>query len=250
MIFNKGIWRLPTLTRQKASDLHHHKYVSSLKGSSTRVADTNPYCALLELAYETEPDSQSTDPVDIENVSAINKKIVQMIHDKWGHPSNTKMEQIVRYYKHRGFPPGFLRVLCHFKCKVCACCKSALVYKHTKHMKEKMVYTKANNKRRKPSQGGDCATAHTVEQQVLEAEITKISEEDDLLQAFRSEELHLDFAHLITLGYFKESCQLVQLVPSQPWENGAPLNFFCSRSHRSPYARADVKRSKYWQFCN
>eukprot|EP00961_Rhodomonas_salina_P164617 2217946-Rhodomonas_salina.1 len=65
-----------------------------------------------------------------------------------------------------------------------------------------MANTKANNKRRKPSQGGDCAKEHTVEQQVLEAKITEISEEDDLLQAFRSEELHLDFAHLITLGYF------------------------------------------------
>eukprot|EP00961_Rhodomonas_salina_P294037 3934220-Rhodomonas_salina.2 len=53
MIFNKGIWRLPTLTHQKATDLHHHKYVSNLKGSRTRVADTNPYSTLLELAYET-----------------------------------------------------------------------------------------------------------------------------------------------------------------------------------------------------
>eukprot|EP00961_Rhodomonas_salina_P294638 3934754-Rhodomonas_salina.1 len=125
MIFNNCIWRLPTLTRQKAADLHHHQYVSNLKGSGTRVADTNPYRALLELAYETEPDRQSTDPVDIEKVSTIDKKIMQMIHDKWGHPSNTKMERIVRYYKRRGFPPGFLRALRHFKCKVCACCKGA-----------------------------------------------------------------------------------------------------------------------------
>eukprot|EP00961_Rhodomonas_salina_P222027 3002560-Rhodomonas_salina.1 len=152
MIFNKGIWRLPTLTHQKAADLHHHKYVSSLKGSRTCVADTNPYSVLLELAYETEPDHQSTDPVDIENVSTINKKIMQMIHDKWVHPYNTKMERIVSYYKRRGFPPGFLRVLHHFKCKVCACYKSVRVYKHTKCMKEKMANTKANNKRRKPSQ--------------------------------------------------------------------------------------------------
>eukprot|EP00961_Rhodomonas_salina_P288024 3891531-Rhodomonas_salina.1 len=173
MIFNKGIWRLPTLMSQKAADLHHHKYLSNLKGSKSRtcVADTNPYSALLELEYETEPDSQSTEPLDIEKVSAVDKKIMQMIHDKWGHPSNTKMEWIVSYYKCRGFPPGFLQALCHFKCKVCACsgCKGVRVYKHTKHMKEKMVNTKANNKRRKLSQGCDCAKARTMEQQVLEA---------------------------------------------------------------------------------
>eukprot|EP00961_Rhodomonas_salina_P168822 2275003-Rhodomonas_salina.1 len=54
---------------------------------------------------------------------------MQMIHDKWGHPSNTKMERIVRYYKCRGFPPGFLRALHHFNFEVqglrvlqeCAC---------------------------------------------------------------------------------------------------------------------------------
>eukprot|EP00961_Rhodomonas_salina_P130911 1762271-Rhodomonas_salina.1 len=60
------------------------------------------------------------------------------------------MERIIQYYKHSGFPKGFLAALKKFKCKVCALCKSARVYKHTKHMKEKM----ANNKRRKTSKGG------------------------------------------------------------------------------------------------
>eukprot|EP00961_Rhodomonas_salina_P207986 2806814-Rhodomonas_salina.1 len=55
MIFHNGISRLPTLTRQTAAELHHHKYISTIKGTRTGVQDTNPYSALLELAYESEP---------------------------------------------------------------------------------------------------------------------------------------------------------------------------------------------------
>eukprot|EP00961_Rhodomonas_salina_P290045 3919463-Rhodomonas_salina.2 len=97
------------------------------------------------------------------------------------------MERIVRYYKRRGFPQGFLKALRHFKCKICACCKRARVYKHTKRMKEKMVH----NKRRKTMKGGDSPKAQTLEQQVLEAELHLDLEHS---------ELHLDFAHSITLG--------------------------------------------------
>eukprot|EP00961_Rhodomonas_salina_P090402 1216435-Rhodomonas_salina.1 len=72
---------------------------------------------------------------------------MQLIHDKWGHPSTSKMERIVWYYKCCGFPKGFLAALKKFKCKVCSLCKSTSIYKHTKQMKEKMVH----NKRRKTS---------------------------------------------------------------------------------------------------
>eukprot|EP00961_Rhodomonas_salina_P037205 500241-Rhodomonas_salina.1 len=53
MIFHNSIWRLPTLTRQTAAELHHHKYISAIKGARTGVKDTNPYSALLELAYKS-----------------------------------------------------------------------------------------------------------------------------------------------------------------------------------------------------
>eukprot|EP00961_Rhodomonas_salina_P129423 1743239-Rhodomonas_salina.1 len=72
------------------------------------------------------------------------------------------MERIVQYYKHRGFPKGFLAALKKFKCKVCALCRSARVYKHTKCMKEKME----NNKRRKTLKEGSKPTP--LEQKVLE----------------------------------------------------------------------------------
>eukprot|EP00961_Rhodomonas_salina_P236534 3196808-Rhodomonas_salina.1 len=69
----------------------------------------------------------------------------------------------------------------------------------------------AHNKRHKTTKG-DSPKAQTLEQQVLEAEINEIYEDDDLLKAFRSEELHLDFAHSITLEYFKERYYLLFVV--------------------------------------
>eukprot|EP00961_Rhodomonas_salina_P012369 166632-Rhodomonas_salina.1 len=52
------------------------------------------------------------------------------------------MECIVRYYKGKGFPPGFLAELKHFRCKVCAICKGARVYKHTKRVQKKIEKNK------------------------------------------------------------------------------------------------------------
>eukprot|EP00961_Rhodomonas_salina_P290044 3919463-Rhodomonas_salina.1 len=37
MIFHNCIWWLPTLTRQTAAELHHHKYISTIKGTQTGV---------------------------------------------------------------------------------------------------------------------------------------------------------------------------------------------------------------------
>eukprot|EP00961_Rhodomonas_salina_P221112 2989409-Rhodomonas_salina.1 len=70
----------------------------------------------------------------------------------------------------------------------------------------------AHNKSRKTTKGGDSPKAQSLEQQVLEAEINEISKDYDLLKAFLSEELHLDFAHSITLGYFKEHYYLLFIV--------------------------------------
>eukprot|EP00961_Rhodomonas_salina_P150546 2027557-Rhodomonas_salina.1 len=41
-------------------------------------------------------------------------------------------------------------------------------------------------------------------QVLLETDLGNIEDEDDLLQALGSEELHMDYAHSITLGYNKE----------------------------------------------
>eukprot|EP00961_Rhodomonas_salina_P043550 585473-Rhodomonas_salina.2 len=110
-----------------------------------QVPDSNPYKALLYLAAEVEPQRESTVPADMSKVKEVDKHIMQLIHYCWGHLSNSKMEQIVLFYKRKGFPPGFLKALKHFRCKVCAVAKEGRVYKHTKRMKEKME----NNKQRK-----------------------------------------------------------------------------------------------------
>eukprot|EP00961_Rhodomonas_salina_P018145 243994-Rhodomonas_salina.3 len=74
MIFHNCIWRSPTLTRQTAVELHHHKYISTIKGAQTGVKDTNPYSSLLELAYESEPHQTSLEPADKERVDEVDRK--------------------------------------------------------------------------------------------------------------------------------------------------------------------------------
>eukprot|EP00961_Rhodomonas_salina_P239438 3234806-Rhodomonas_salina.1 len=136
MIYTKGIWRLPVLTHEKAAALHHDygTYRAGITAENSSVPASNQYRVLLDLANEIEPVRESQQPEDMERVEKIMKQIMQLLHDSWAHPSNTKMERIVRYYCRKGFPwpPGFLAELKHFKCKVCDLCKGALVYKHTK----------------------------------------------------------------------------------------------------------------------
>eukprot|EP00961_Rhodomonas_salina_P166241 2240089-Rhodomonas_salina.1 len=80
---------------------------------------SNPFHVLLDLATDIEPVRESTTPADMERVTDVNQRIMQLLHDHWSHPSNSKMERIVRYYtgKMLGFPPGFLKELKNFKCK-------------------------------------------------------------------------------------------------------------------------------------
>eukprot|EP00961_Rhodomonas_salina_P118183 1590524-Rhodomonas_salina.1 len=47
---------------------------------------------------------------------------------------------------------------------------------------------------------------------LLETDLGEVDEEDDLLNAFGAEELHLDYAHAITLGYNKERYYLFFVV--------------------------------------
>eukprot|EP00961_Rhodomonas_salina_P249976 3378747-Rhodomonas_salina.1 len=186
MIYTKGIWRLPVLTREKAAATHHGTYIAGLTAETSGISYENPYRVLLDLANKVEPIRELTQPTDMEHVVKITQDIMQLLHDRWSHPSNSKMEQIVRYYKLRGFPPGFLTELKHFRCKVCALCKGARVYKHTKLVKDKME----SNKRAKKSKNWA--------QVLLETDLT-VEEDDDLLQAFKEEELHMDYTHSIAL---------------------------------------------------
>ena len=161
---------------------------------------SNPYRVLLDLATNIEPVRESTIPMDMEKVTEVNQRILQLLHDRWSHPSNSKMNRIVRYYKMKGFQPGFLKELQNFKCKVCTLCKGARVYKHTKHVQEKME----SKKQAKASKNW--------EQVLLETDLDDVEEEDELLQAFQNEELHMDYAHSIALGYNNERYYLLFVV--------------------------------------
>eukprot|EP00961_Rhodomonas_salina_P031097 418670-Rhodomonas_salina.1 len=105
---------------------------------------------------------------------------MQLIHNRWGHPSNSKMEQTVLFYKRKGFQPSFLKALKHFCCKVCAVAKAGCVYKHTKHMKDKM----ANNKRRKAQASPKGTPEQELAKVLLETEFQAGEDEDDLEHAF------------------------------------------------------------------
>eukprot|EP00961_Rhodomonas_salina_P027510 372091-Rhodomonas_salina.2 len=86
----------------------------------------------------------------------------------------------------------------NFKCKVCTLCKGARVYKHTKHVQEKME----SKKQAKASKNW--------EQVLLETDLNNVEEEDELLQAFQDEEFHMDYAHSIPLGYNNEQYYLLK----------------------------------------
>eukprot|EP00961_Rhodomonas_salina_P055146 740892-Rhodomonas_salina.2 len=68
------------------------------------------------------------------------------------------------------------------------------------------------NKRRKATSKKE---AKDFVKTVLEMEVSELEEEDDLLAAFGSEELHMDYAHSISLGYFKEHYYLLFVVRKQ-----------------------------------
>jgi ribA/ribD-fused uncharacterized protein len=65
--------------------------------------------------------------------------MIQLVHDKWQHPSNSKMETIFRYYKGKGFPANFLALLRRFRCRTCALSKGACVYRRHRRVFEKGV---------------------------------------------------------------------------------------------------------------
>eukprot|EP00961_Rhodomonas_salina_P286681 3874135-Rhodomonas_salina.1 len=91
---------------------------------------------------------------------------------------------------------------------MCAVAEAGRVYKHTKRMKEKM----ANNKLRKSQPAAKGTPEQELVKVLLEHEIQDIADEDDLEHAFGQEELHMDFAHSISLGHYKELYYLLFVV--------------------------------------
>eukprot|EP00961_Rhodomonas_salina_P084560 1135948-Rhodomonas_salina.3 len=196
MKYTSGTWCLPTLTKQKAAKLHHSTYLSAIKLLQATTWDSNQYRALLEHVYNSEPLRTPVLPADITAVKEINVKIMQLLHDCWGHPSNSNMEMIFRYYQGRGFPKGFLAALKNFKCNKCTICKGVCIYKHSKLVQKKIEMNKNNRRKATSTKKQD---GQDIIKTVLEMEVTEMEAEDDLLMAFGSEELHMDYAHSISL---------------------------------------------------
>eukprot|EP00961_Rhodomonas_salina_P249387 3370926-Rhodomonas_salina.1 len=59
----------------------------------------------------------------------------------------------------------------------------------------------ANNKRRKAQTASKGTPEQELAKALLETEFQAIEDEDDLESAFGQEELHMDYAHSISLGY-------------------------------------------------
>jgi hypothetical protein len=55
-------------------------------------------------------------------------------------------------------------------------------------------------------------SSKTVAQVLLDTEYDNLEDEDNLQQAFGGDELHLDFAHSIAMGYAKERYYLLFVV--------------------------------------
>eukprot|EP00961_Rhodomonas_salina_P225640 3050789-Rhodomonas_salina.1 len=95
MIYHHGIWRLPVLTKEKASALHHNTYVAGINAEMSCIPLSNPYWVIFDLATNIEPVRESTIPKDMEQVTKVNQLILQLLRDRWSHPSNSKMNRIV-----------------------------------------------------------------------------------------------------------------------------------------------------------
>ena len=83
-------------------------------------------------------------------LSPEDETMMQALHDKWCHPSNSKFIQIYKSQHRVGFPTNFLALLNRFRCKVCALCKGARGYRRSAR-----VQLKGPHKTPKPAQTPD-----------------------------------------------------------------------------------------------
>ena len=70
-------------------------------------------------------------------LSAAEEEQMQVLHDKWCHPSNSKFLQIYKSRNGIGFPNNFKALLSRFRCRVCALCKGARRYRRSTRMQVK-----------------------------------------------------------------------------------------------------------------
>lgn len=146
MVYDNGKWRLPMLTANRAAAMVAAEKLKTLSATTSHVSATNPWQHLLDTALAVEPLRDSPDPVDVAMVTEVDRRAIQHLHNKWCHPSNTKMEEIYKYYRQKGFPKGFLEALKTFRCKICDLCKGARNYRTTKRMAEQKKKTQTAKK--------------------------------------------------------------------------------------------------------
>ena len=160
------------------------------------ISPDNLYRILLNKARKVEPLRKSQVPEDIEKVEELDQQTMKLIHNHWCHPLNSKMEMIVRWYKRKEFPNGFLKALKKFKCKICNLCKGARVYRQSKRMAKKIT--------KHATKGGK------LNEKCFASEVDM---EEDLLKAINEDgELHLDHTHSISVGYHNKKCYLIFVV--------------------------------------
>ena len=117
------------LTKEKAQEIAQDNYLKALPAGLDGVDPDNPCKELLNIVSEEETNlSNSKKPEDQATVIKLDTKADQAIHDCWCHPCETKMIHIIKYYKGKGFPTGFLKALRNFTCKICGICKGASKY--------------------------------------------------------------------------------------------------------------------------
>ena len=144
---------------------------------------------------------------------------MQVIHNSWQHAGKTKSKEIHKCYKGKLFHSDYLQWLEKFTCVTCAIMKGVRDYRHSTHMKQKMLET--SNRLKRKSRKESAATVSRVT--VSEEEGQKAANdcfEDNFLRALPSttaegEEqgiLHIDFAHTIAIGFQNEKYYLVIVV--------------------------------------
>ena len=284
--FEHNLWRLPLWTvpknsvtpksRQQSAVPTHNAYSalqeldkdvvppSILKSASksAKSADAAPKDVHWNLADDVvagEHTEQSVNVFSFLPADLTKQQKVQMIHEAWGHPGNSKLLQIYKKHGPKNFPIDFSRALPKFSCQVCAVCKGSRSYRHT---------AKFKNRNRSPSNGDpdsgesdtssasdseniDSGECHSCQCFNLHSEfehdtvfehnpsVTKPLTSDnnpnlDLPdfadQTFveplhKDRELSIDFAHAIAVGFNGEKYYLIMVL-------GRQLFVWCSATKR------------------
>eukprot|EP00961_Rhodomonas_salina_P119184 1603943-Rhodomonas_salina.1 len=68
MIFHKGIWHLPTLTKEAAAAKHYRAFCNNLTAENSGVPATNTFRELLDLECKVEPKRASEQEEDVKAV--------------------------------------------------------------------------------------------------------------------------------------------------------------------------------------